>query len=71
MTLRGTRSILREGQWLFRRGAISVTMSPPLEPQGTDWSAAIRLRDATRAEILRWSGEPDLAEETVLPPKQS
>jgi 1-acyl-sn-glycerol-3-phosphate acyltransferase len=71
VTIRGTRSILREGQWLFLRGAISVAVSAPLAPQGNDWNAAIRLRDATRAEILRRVGEPDLAEETGLPPKQS
>jgi 1-acyl-sn-glycerol-3-phosphate acyltransferase len=70
VTIRGTRSILREGQWLFRRGAISVTFSAPIEPSGNDWNAAIELRDATRAEILRLCGEPDLGEETVFPPKR-
>ena len=70
VTIRGTRSILREGQWLFHRGAISVTVSAPIEPAGTDWTAAIGLRDATRAEILRLCGEPDLGEETGLPQKQ-
>jgi 1-acyl-sn-glycerol-3-phosphate acyltransferase len=71
VTIRGTRSILREGQWLFRRGRISVNFSSPLEPGGSDWGAAIRLRDATRAEMLRLCGEPDLSEETVLLPKAS
>jgi 1-acyl-sn-glycerol-3-phosphate acyltransferase len=70
VTLRGTRSILRDGQWLFRRGRISVTFSAPVEPTGTDWSAAIQLRDAARAEMLRLSGEPDLSEETELLPKK-
>ncbi|HSE01686.1 MAG TPA: AMP-binding protein, partial [Burkholderiales bacterium] len=69
VTLRGTRSILRDGQWLFRRGRIGVTFSAPIEPRGTGWNAAIQLRDATRAEILRLCGEPDLGEETALPPK--
>ncbi len=69
VTLRGTRSILRDGQWLFHRGAISVTVSPPIAPAGTDWNAAIALRDATRAEMLRLCGEPDLGEETGLAPK--
>ena len=69
VTVRGTRSILRDGQWLFRRGAISVTLSAPIAPTGNDWNAAIALRDAVRAEILRLCGEPDLGEETVLPPK--
>ncbi|MGH8622591.1 MAG: 1-acyl-sn-glycerol-3-phosphate acyltransferase, partial [Burkholderiales bacterium] len=69
VTIRGTRSILRDGQWLIRRGRISVTCSAPLEPKGSDWNAAIQLRDAARAEILRLCGEPDLSEETSLPPK--
>jgi 1-acyl-sn-glycerol-3-phosphate acyltransferase len=69
VTLRGTRSILREGQWLARRGAISVTFGEPIEPAGTDWSAAVALRDRARAEILRQCAEPDLGEETVLAPK--
>ena len=39
-------------------------------PTGNDWNAAIQLRDAARAEILRLCGEPDLSEETALPPKR-
>jgi hypothetical protein len=30
-------------------------------PQGSDWNAAVALRAAARAEILRRCGEPDLA----------
>jgi len=71
VTLRGTRSALREGQWLFRRSRLSLTMSAPIAPTGSDWNAAIQLRDAVRAEILRLCGEPDLSEETALPPKNS
>ncbi len=71
VTIRGTRSILREGQWLFRRGMISVTFSEPIEPDGTDWNAAVRLRDRAREEILRLCAEPDLGEENPLPPKQA
>jgi 1-acyl-sn-glycerol-3-phosphate acyltransferase len=70
VTIRGTRSILRDGQWLFHRGRISVTFSAPIEPTGNDWNAAIQLRDAVRAEILRLCGEPDLSEETLLPLKK-
>jgi 1-acyl-sn-glycerol-3-phosphate acyltransferase len=70
VTLRGTRSILRDGQWLFRRGRIGATFSAPVEPRGSDWNAAIQLRDVVRAEILRLCGEPDLDEETALPPKK-
>jgi len=69
VTLRGTRSALREGLWLFRRGRLSLTVSAPIAPSGNDWNAAIQLRDAVRAEILRLCGEPDLSEETALPPK--
>jgi len=61
VTIRGTRSILRDGQWFPRYGAISVTVGAPLQPEGADWPAAIKLRDAARAEILRFCGEPDLA----------
>jgi acyl carrier protein len=61
VTLRGARSVLREGSWFPRRGAIVVTIAAPLLPQGSDWNAAVALRDAARAEILRHCGEPDLA----------
>jgi hypothetical protein len=33
----------------------------PIAPQGRDWAAAVKLRDAARSEILRHCGEPDLA----------
>jgi 1-acyl-sn-glycerol-3-phosphate acyltransferase len=71
VTIRGTRSILRDGQWLFRRGRISVTISEPIPPAADDWSAAIRLRDAARAEILRLVAEPDLSEDTAFAPKNA
>ncbi|MFQ6023722.1 MAG: AMP-binding protein [Acidiferrobacterales bacterium] len=60
VTIRGTRAKLRSNQWFPRRGAISVTIGAPINPQGRNWSAAVALRDAARAEILRRSGEPDL-----------
>ena len=61
VSIRGTRSILRDGQWLPRRGSIVITVGPPITPDGTDWAAAVRLRDAAHVEISRWCGEPDLA----------
>jgi 1-acyl-sn-glycerol-3-phosphate acyltransferase len=70
VTIRGSRSALRDGQWLFHRSRLSVTFSAPIEPKGSDWNAAIQLRDTTRAEILRLCGEPDLSEETSLVPKR-
>ena len=61
VVLRGTRAVLRDGNWFPRRGRISVAARPPIVPDGTDWAAAIRLRDLTRHEMLRHCGEPDLA----------
>jgi 1-acyl-sn-glycerol-3-phosphate acyltransferase len=69
VAIRGTRSILRSGQWLPRRGAVRLSIEAPLQPQGTDWAAAIALRDASHADILRNCGEPALynpAEASVL-----
>ena len=65
VALRGTRALLRSDQWLPHRSAISVTVGKPVAARGRDWKAAVRLRDATRAAILRHSGEPDLA---AMPP---
>jgi 1-acyl-sn-glycerol-3-phosphate acyltransferase len=61
VALRGVRSVLRDGTWYARRTPIAVTVCAPIAPEGTDWAAAIRLRDRVRAEILQYCGEPDLA----------
>jgi 1-acyl-sn-glycerol-3-phosphate acyltransferase len=61
VAVRGTRSVLRDGQWRPRRGVIQVIVTPPLAPDGGDWAAAVRLRDRARAAILAACGEPDLA----------
>jgi hypothetical protein len=58
--VRGTRWVLRPGQRRLRRGAIDVVIGNPIEPTGDDWHAAIELRDAARAHILRHCSEPDL-----------
>jgi len=57
---RGTRSVMRSDHWFPRRGAVQVTVSPPITPDGSDFAAIVRLRDATRARILKFCGEPDL-----------
>ncbi|MDS4022353.1 MAG: AMP-binding protein [Candidatus Competibacter sp.] len=62
VTIRGTRSMLRAGSWFPRRGRLEVIVAPPIQPDGDDWSAAVRLRDAARAVILRHCGEPDMGE---------
>jgi 1-acyl-sn-glycerol-3-phosphate acyltransferase len=67
VAIRGTRSILRSGSWLPRRGAITVTVDKPIDPKAMEaadpWQAALKLRDATRSRILRHCGEPDLGYE--------
>ena len=60
VSLRGVRSVLRDGTWYLRRAAITVTIGAPVAPEGTDWAAAVKLRDAVRAEVLRSCGEPDI-----------
>jgi 1-acyl-sn-glycerol-3-phosphate acyltransferase len=61
MALRGTRSILRGGEWFPRRGAVKVTICPAIAPRGSDWSAALELRQRVRDQVLRHCGEPDLS----------
>jgi len=70
VAIRGTRSILLDDTWFPRRGTIAVTIGKPVEPgtadpgQGPDlWKTALKLRDASREHILRYCGEPDLADE--------
>ncbi|MDP2620955.1 MAG: AMP-binding protein [Hyphomicrobiales bacterium] len=65
VAIRGTLSVLRGGQWFPRRGAISVHIGTPIRVDGTDFEAAVRLRDAARAVILAHCGEPDLAREKI------
>jgi 1-acyl-sn-glycerol-3-phosphate acyltransferase len=61
LALRGMRSILRDGHWRPRRGAIGLRVEAPLRSPGTDWADALALRDAARIALLAHSGEPDLA----------
>jgi 1-acyl-sn-glycerol-3-phosphate acyltransferase len=66
ITITGTRSILRGGQWFPRRGAIRVHIARPIAPVGKGFDAALALRDASRAVMLHQCHEPDLARERVL-----
>jgi 1-acyl-sn-glycerol-3-phosphate acyltransferase len=73
VTLRGTRSILRDQSLFPRRGHIRVQVSAPLsaaaggdDANASDWDRAIRLRALARAEMLRHCGEPDLADRREL-----
>jgi acyl carrier protein len=60
VSLRGVRSVLRDETWYPRRAPIAATFGAPIEPDGNDWNATLRLRDRVRVEILKHCGEPDL-----------
>ena len=62
VAIRGTRAMLRAGQWLPRRGAIAVTIGSPVLPPSSApdaFAAAVALRDAARTHILAHCGEQD------------
>jgi acyl carrier protein len=63
VALRGTRSLLRDGQYLPRRVPVQIVVSEAFRvPMDTDsFTAALRLREAARAHILKYSGEPELS----------
>jgi len=64
VSLQGTRAILRAEQWFPRRGKLRVTVAAPIRPQGSDWAAAVALRDAVRTQIAQSCGEPDAVRQT-------
>ena len=71
VVLRGTRSVLRNESWFPRRGLVRVHIGEAIDPGSIDperseWERAVRLRDATRAVVLRHCGEPDLADSQAL-----
>jgi 1-acyl-sn-glycerol-3-phosphate acyltransferase len=59
VSLRGIRSVLRDGTWYARRHPMVVSFGAPIHPEGNDWNAAVHLRDRVRAEVLKYCGEPD------------
>jgi 1-acyl-sn-glycerol-3-phosphate acyltransferase len=58
VTIRGVREILPAFAWLPAPGPITVAVSAPIAAEADGWRAMVRLRDRTRAEISRRSGEP-------------
>ena len=70
VSLAGTRRFLRDGTYLPRPTSVTITLSPPIYPStaanasnsddSSGWHQLIRLRDATRAAIVRHAGEPVL-----------
>jgi len=59
VSLRGIRSVLRDGTWYARRHPMVVSFGAPIYAEGNDWNAAVQLRDRVRAEVLKYCGEPD------------
>lgn len=64
ISIRGSRNLLRGDEWMVHRSAVYLTVGDPIQPDGTDWSAAVALRDAARDQILRHCGEPDLGHQS-------
>lgn len=65
VSLQGSRHVLRDTTYLPRLSHVRITLSPPIFPRvGSDdpnaWQEVIRLRDAAREQIARFSGEPML-----------
>jgi fatty-acyl-CoA synthase len=70
VSLAGTRRFLRDGTILPRPSSITITLSPAIYPQPADhssgsdpagsWHDLVRLRDAVREAIARYSSEPTL-----------
>jgi fatty-acyl-CoA synthase len=72
VSLKGTRQVLRDETYLPRHGHITVTVSAPIYPRtaspagasdsesSTSWRELIRLRDAAREVITKYSGESSL-----------
>ena len=64
VALKGTRSILRDDEWLPQPGAVTVTIAAAAYPDkaADPRSEALRLTDAIRTSILEHCGEPDAGE---------
>ncbi|MBK1643127.1 acyl-phosphate glycerol 3-phosphate acyltransferase [Thiocapsa imhoffii] len=51
IVIRGTRALMPGDSFAPRPGTAEVIILPPLEPTGSDWAAAVALRDRARACI--------------------
>jgi 1-acyl-sn-glycerol-3-phosphate acyltransferase len=61
VAIRGTRSMLRPGHKLLRRGSVTVVIGDPVHPVESGWLGAMQLEREARVFILRECGEPDVA----------
>jgi hypothetical protein len=60
MAVRGTRSVLRSGQFLPLPGPVTLAVGDAIAPDGDGWSDALALRDEARRWMLAHAAEPDL-----------
>ncbi|MCG8028112.1 MAG: AMP-binding protein [Candidatus Thiodiazotropha taylori] len=60
VTIRGTRSILKDDTNFPQHGAVRIIIAPAIEPEGDDWTEAVRLKDAAREVIARDCNERSL-----------
>lgn len=63
--IRGTRSMLRAGQWIPHWGRLGVIVGQPIKPTDADWASTIKLCNEARRQILQMCGEPDLQNEVA------
>lgn len=56
--IRGSREMMPADSWKPRPGRITLAIGEPIGPQGSDWNAALRLRDAATQRVSTLSGEP-------------
>ncbi|EIF51343.1 AMP-binding protein [Sulfurovum sp. AR] len=68
ISIRGTRSILRDTSWFPHHSPVHIEIGKPIDPEKIrskaevkEWDVAIELRDQSREFILRHCGEPDLS----------
>ena len=57
--IRGTRTMLGDGQYLPRWSSLHIDVLPPVQSEDTHREAARALRDQVRQHILQRCGEPD------------
>ena len=69
--IRGTRYILREGNWIPTPGPVRIEIGAAIDPRaleaeagGDAWKTALLLRTRTREYLLAHCEEPDLARES-------
>lgn len=60
LALRGTRRVLRAGEWMPRHGSIHLWVGKPLLAEGSGWQPAVALRDRALEQIAAHCGEPRL-----------